>query len=100
MAMSEGPSGVARMASKVFAYFSLKKRLNVDFEEGAVHGRGGHQAGCDVRGIGDVADVADERAQAEADAEQIEDRLEEAGDDDGPVAPIDDDVALEHLVGP
>src|SRR5260370_42485272 len=41
-------------------------------------------------------DRAHQRTDAEADPEQIEQRLEETGDDHHPVAPVEDRVALDE----
>ena len=58
--------------------------------DGAVHGRDREQGGRDERRVGhDLPalgrDVADERAEADAHGEQVEDRLEEAAHHDEPV---------------
>ena len=72
-------------------------------EHGPVHGRRGQQAWCDEGGVGhqmavDV-DRPDEVGQADADGEEVEERLEEARDDEDPRAPVHQDVALEHPRG-
>ena len=77
----------------------LEEEVEGRFHERPVHGGRGHEPGRHVGRVGDVTHVAHEHPQAEADAQQVEDRLEEPGDDDRPVAPIDEDVALEDLVG-
>src|SRR5258708_35850164 len=41
-------------------------------------------------------DRAHQRTDAEADPEQIEQRLEETGDDHHPIAPVEDRVALDE----
>ena len=72
-------------------------------EHGAVHGRRRQEAGRHEGRVGDLAavdvDRADEVRQPDADGEQVEERLEEARDDEDPRAPVDQDVALEHPGG-
>ena len=72
-------------------------------DHGAVHGRGGEQARGHEGGVGDQLavdrDGPDEVGQADPDGEQVEERLEEARDDEDPRAPVDQDVALEHPRG-
>ena len=98
-ATSDGPSGVDRMASNVLGVLELEEEVEGRLHERPVHGRGGHEPGRHEGGVGDVAHVTDERPQAETDAQQVEDRLEEARNDDRPVAPVDQHIALEDLVG-
>jgi hypothetical protein len=42
----------------------------------------------------------DEVVQADTDGEEIEERLEEAGDEEDPLAAVDEDIALEDPPGP
>ena len=70
----------------------------------AVHRDGGEQAGRDERGVADrvavrPGDVADQRADADADGQQVEQRLEEAGDEHQPDPPVDQEVALDQPPG-
>ena len=69
-------------------------------EDRTVHRRRGEEPGCDIRRVlHDLrADVqrADELVEADADRKQVEERLEEAGHEEHPLAPVDEDVALDE----
>ena len=65
---------------------------------GAVHRRRREERGGDVRGVRDAVHAADEVPEAEAEREEIEDRLEEAADDRQPRAAVDHEVPLEQQV--
>ena len=81
-ATSGGPSGVERIGVVRLRVAQLEEEVERGLVEGPVHRRGRHQARRDEGRVRDVADVPDERAQAEADAEQVEHRLEEPRHDD------------------
>ncbi len=70
--------------------------------DGAVHGGRGEEGGRDELGVADRLaadlDVADEGPQAEADRDQVEDRLEEPRQDDHVRPAVDVHVALDQAV--
>ncbi len=76
--------------------------LYVESKIGTVHRRTGQHRGCHERGVPDhcavgQGEVADQLGDADADREQVEDRLEEAGDEDDPGSPVDQEVPLDDL---
>ena len=71
----------------------------------AVHRCGGQQRRCDEARVVDEPssrsrDLPDEVPQPDAHREEIEERLEDAREDDHPRAAVDHQVALEEQVGP
>ena len=66
-ATSGGPSGVERIGVVRLGVAQLEEEVERGLVEGPVHRRGRHQARRDEGRVRDVADVPDERAQAEAD---------------------------------
>src|SRR5207249_1767483 len=76
-----------------------------DLEDRAVHRRRRQKRGRDEELVWDRAAVgagyvADERADAEADREEVEQRLEEPGHDDEPAPAIEIQAALEQVESP
>src|SRR4026208_670536 len=92
--MSLGPSGVASTASPTFWQRSFHTML-VASQKARVHADGVVPSRRPVEDDG--ADVA---AEAVAEREQVEERLEEAGDDDRPGAPVAHHAPLRELDGP
>ena len=78
----------------------LEEEAERGVEHRAVHGRGGQHGRRHELLVGDrpvgAWEVADELAHADADREQVEDRLEEAGHERRPHARVRADVALDH----
>ena len=71
-------------------------------EDRAVHRRGGQQGRGDERGVRDrlavrAGQVADQAAQADAEGQQVEQRLEEPGREDQPVVPVHPGVPLDQV---
>jgi hypothetical protein len=69
--------------------------------DGAVHGRGSEQRRCATKTAYETLcrcqrDVADQRAHAETHREEIEERLEEAREDDHEGMAVDERVALDY----
>src|SRR5207249_10877396 len=82
----------------------LEEEVERGFVNRAVHRRGGHHRRGHENRVRDRPAVyrdrgSDERPHAEADGEQVEQRLEKAGDDEHPVAPVEDRVALHQVRG-
>ncbi len=89
-----GEDGVVRLG-----VLQLEEHVERALVDGAVHRRRREQRRRHERRVGDALHVADEPAQPEADADQVEERLEEAGEDDQPPAPVDPQVALDQPAG-
>ena len=70
----------------------------------AVHGRRGHQGGCNELVVPHLLpadrDRTDEVAETDAHRQQIEQRLEESAEQEDPLAAIGNDVAFDHPLWP
>ena len=101
--MSIVVSGVASIWSKSLLYFSLKKKLNVESSSAPFIAEAASMPGRDELGVRDglavELEAGDQLADADADREQVEDRLEEAGDEDLPGAAVGEVVAVEQQPG-
>ena len=80
----------------------LEEDVEGALDDGPVHGRGGHHGRRHERRVGHrlavgQRHVADDGTESEAQAEQIEERLEGARDDDHPDALVDEDVAFDQV---
>ena len=80
----------------------LEEEVERGVEHGAVHRGGGEQARRDELVVRDhlaarALDRADERADADADRPEVEQRLREAGEEDAPEPPVREDVALDDV---
>ena len=85
------------------AVLQLVEDVEGGVEDGAIHGGTREECGGNEGRIGNfdtaVWNGADDTAHAVANAEQEEERLKEASDDDQPLSAIDEDVALEDAKG-
>src|SRR2546426_896688 len=80
----------------------LVEEIERGFVDRAVHGGGRHHRRGDEYRVAKRVTVDDDarthqRADSEADREQVEQRLHEAREDDGPAAPLHDRIALDEV---
>ena len=89
-AMSDGGQRRGQHLVVELVVLQLEEDVERRVEQRAVHRRGGEHAGRDELGVGDRVAVeleaVDQLADADADREQVEDRLEEAGEEQLPGA--------------